>query len=56
MRMIHYMAWLAKRWHDPAFQQAFPWFQDQKYWENQILGLKEQLSALNEPAIKRLSF
>jgi Ser/Thr protein kinase RdoA (MazF antagonist) len=48
MRMIHYMAWLARRWQDPAFPQAFPWFAEGKYWEQQILGLKEQLSALQE--------
>ncbi len=52
MRMVHYMAWLAKRWQDPAFPQAFPWFADEKYWEQQILALKEQFSALQEPAIQ----
>lgn len=51
MRMVHYMAWLAKRWQDPAFPQAFPWFADDKYWEQQILALKEQFSALQEPPI-----
>ena len=51
MRMVHYMAWLAKRWQDPAFPQAFPWFAEAKYWEHQILALKEQLSALQEPSI-----
>lgn len=51
MRMVHYMAWLAKRWQDPAFPQAFPWFADGKYWEQQILSLKEQLSALQEPPL-----
>ena len=48
MRMVHYMAWLNKRWQDPAFPQAFPWFADGKYWEQQILSLKEQMSALQE--------
>ncbi len=48
MRMVHYMAWLAKRWQDPAFPQAFPWFAEGKYWEQQILSLKEQFSALHE--------
>lgn len=52
MRMVHYMAWLARRWQDPAFPQAFPWFADEKYWEQQILALKEQLSALQEPNIQ----
>jgi Ser/Thr protein kinase RdoA (MazF antagonist) len=51
MRMVHYMAWLAKRWQDPAFPQAFPWFTDGKYWEQQILGLQEQCSALQEPPL-----
>ncbi|WP_340680266.1 serine/threonine protein kinase [Paraglaciecola sp.] len=51
MRMVHYMAWLDKRWQDPAFPQAFPWFADSKYWEQQILALKEQLSALQEPPL-----
>ena len=51
MRMINYMAWLAKRWEDPAFPRNFSWFAEDKYWEGQILALKEQLAALNEPAL-----
>lgn len=51
LRMVHYMAWLAKRWQDPAFPQAFPWFNDPKYWESQVLAFKEQLAALDEPAL-----
>ncbi|MCW8109384.1 serine/threonine protein kinase [Alteromonas ponticola] len=56
MRMIHYMAWLSNRWQDPAFPRAFPWFAEQKYWEGQILALKEQLSVLNEPPLKLISY
>lgn len=56
MRMIHYMGWLAKRWEDGAFQRAFPWFNSQQYWENQILALKEQLSALREPPLSRVLY
>ena len=48
LRMMHYAAWLAKRWHDPAFKAAFPWFNTQHYWEQHILSLKEQVSALQE--------
>ncbi|MBD1559181.1 serine/threonine protein kinase [Vibrio sp. S9_S30] len=48
LRMVHYMAWLAKRWQDPAFPVAFPWFSDAKYWEGQVLAFKEQLAALEE--------
>ncbi|MDO6764254.1 serine/threonine protein kinase [Agarivorans sp. 1_MG-2023] len=51
MRMIHYMGWLARRWQDAAFQRAFPWFNSQRYWEDQILALKEQLSALQQPPL-----
>ena len=54
MRMIHYMGWLAKRWEDPAFPRNFSWFADDKYWEQQILALKEQYSALQEPPLKLL--
>ncbi|MFC3121209.1 serine/threonine protein kinase [Agaribacter flavus] len=56
MRMVHYMAWLDMRWQDPAFPAAFPWFGEDKYWENQILALKEQLSCLQEPAISLLPY
>ncbi len=52
MRMVHYMAWLCRRFEDPAFPRAFPWFTEDKYWENQILSLKEQLADLQQPAIK----
>ena len=52
LRMVHYMAWLSERWADPAFPQAFPWFGEDKYWEGQILALKEQLAELNEAPIK----
>jgi Ser/Thr protein kinase RdoA (MazF antagonist) len=52
MRMVHYMAWLSERWQDPAFPQAFPWFAEDKYWEGQILALKEQMSALQEAPIR----
>ncbi|RTZ14036.1 serine/threonine protein kinase [Vibrio aquaticus] len=51
LRMVHYMAWLAKRWQDPAFPIAFPWFNDPKYWESQVLAIKEQISALEEPPL-----
>jgi Ser/Thr protein kinase RdoA (MazF antagonist) len=48
LRMIHYSAWLARRWSDPAFPAAFPWFVEPRYWENQILALREQLAAIAE--------
>ncbi|OBU23036.1 serine/threonine protein kinase [Photobacterium aquimaris] len=52
LRMVHYMAWLAKRWQDPAFPRAFPWFGDAKYWEGQVLAFKEQIFSLNEQPLQ----
>ena len=49
LRMIHYTAWIARRWEDPAFPRAFPWFTENKYWEEHVLGLREQRAALDEP-------
>jgi Ser/Thr protein kinase RdoA (MazF antagonist) len=46
LRMLHYAAWLARRWHDPAFPRAFPWFGEARYWERHVAELEEQLGAL----------
>lgn len=51
LRMIHYSAWLAERWGDPAFPAAFPWFGTERYWQDQVLALKEQLAAMDEPPL-----
>ena len=51
LRILHYAAWLARRWQDPAFPRAFPWFNTARYWEDHILALREQASLLNEPAL-----
>jgi Ser/Thr protein kinase RdoA (MazF antagonist) len=48
LRLIHYSAWLARRWNDPAFPAAFPWFNTQRYWEDRILELREQVGAMQE--------
>ena len=52
LRMMHYAAWLARRWDDPAFKRAFPWFNTQNYWEDHILSLKEQASAMHEEPLQ----
>ena len=52
MRVLNYNAWLAKRWHDPAFPMSFPWFNTPRYWSEHILELKELLTSLHEPALK----
>jgi len=46
LRMIHHSAWLAKRWGDPAFPLAFPWFGTPNYWNDQVAKLGEQLDAM----------
>ncbi len=51
LRLLHYSAWLARRWTDPAFPAAFPWFGTPRYWQDRILELREQLAAMSEPAI-----
>jgi Ser/Thr protein kinase RdoA (MazF antagonist) len=51
LRLIHYSAWIARRWHDPAFPAAFPWFDSPRYWEARILELREQIAAMQEPAL-----
>ena len=47
LRMVHYAAWLARRWHDPAFPRAFPWFGEARYWERHVAELEEQVGALD---------
>ena len=51
LRMLHYAAWLARRWEDPAFVQAFPWFNTTRYWEDHVLALREQAALLDEPVL-----
>ena len=49
LRLIHYSAWLARRWDDPAFPAAFPWFNTERYWQDRILELREQIALMDEP-------
>jgi Ser/Thr protein kinase RdoA (MazF antagonist) len=51
LRLIHYSAWLARRWDDPAFPHAFPWFGTSDYWRGQVQMLEEQLEAMQEPPV-----
>lgn len=48
LRLMHYAAWIARRWDDPAFPAAFPWFNTQRYWQDRILELREQVAAMDE--------
>jgi Ser/Thr protein kinase RdoA (MazF antagonist) len=55
LRLIHYSAWLAQRWDDPAFPAALPWFNTQRYWQDRILELREQVALMDEPALEPAS-
>ncbi|RYX96449.1 MAG: serine/threonine protein kinase [Comamonadaceae bacterium] len=51
LRLIHYSAWLARRWDDPAFPITFPWFGSSDYWQGQVQMLEEQVEQMAEPAL-----
>ena len=48
LRLIHYSAWLARRWEDPTFPVNFPWFGSSDYWQGQVQMLEEQVEAMQE--------
>ncbi len=52
LRIMHYAAWLARRWEDPAFKQAFPWFNTRRYWDEHVLTLREQVALMQEPPLE----
>jgi Ser/Thr protein kinase RdoA (MazF antagonist) len=51
LRLLHYSVWIAQRWSDPAFPVAFPWFNTQRYWQDRILELREQVALMDEPPL-----
>ncbi len=51
LRLIHYSAWLARRWDDPAFPAAFPDFGSADYWRGQIVLLRDQIEAMEAPPL-----
>jgi Ser/Thr protein kinase RdoA (MazF antagonist) len=52
LRLLHYSDWLARRWSDPAFPAAFPWFNTQRYWQDRILELREQIALMDEAPLQ----
>ncbi|WP_072032501.1 MULTISPECIES: serine/threonine protein kinase [Xenorhabdus] len=52
MRMVYYLAWVARRWQDPAFPKAFPWMADGDFWHKQINLFSEQIQLLQEPPLQ----
>ncbi len=53
LRVVHYAAWLARRWHDPAFPAAWPHFGTDEYWERETADLVEQLAIVRGDAKAR---
>jgi Ser/Thr protein kinase RdoA (MazF antagonist) len=56
LRIMHYAAWLARRWEDPAFKVAFPWFDSPRYWDDHVLALREQVALMQEPPLELRDF
>ncbi len=56
LRIMHYAAWLTRRWEDPAFKSAFPWFDSPRYWEEHVLALREQVALMQEPPLEWRDF
>lgn len=54
LRLIHHSGWIARRWQDPAFPAAFPWFDTPRYWEARVLELREQIAVMDEPPLWRM--
>jgi Ser/Thr protein kinase RdoA (MazF antagonist) len=52
LRIMHYAAWLARRWDDPAFKAAFPWFNSRRYWDDHVLTLREQAALMEEEPLR----
>ena len=46
LRLVHYSAWIARRWEDPAFPVNFPWFGSRDYWQGQVDLMVEQIEAM----------
>jgi Ser/Thr protein kinase RdoA (MazF antagonist) len=56
LRLLHYSAWIARRWDDPAFPHNFPWFGSMRYWQDRILELREQVALMQEPPLRLPDF
>lgn len=49
LRMLHFSAWVSRRWEDPAFKRAFPMMEEEQYWHQLVMDLQKQLSAMDDP-------
>jgi Ser/Thr protein kinase RdoA (MazF antagonist) len=51
LRIMYHAAWIARRWDDPAFPRAFPFFDTQHYWASHVQELRDQWERINEPPL-----
>ncbi|MGD8108627.1 serine/threonine protein kinase [Pantoea sp. FN0302] len=52
MRMVYYLAWIVRRWQDPAFPRSFPWMTEEDFWRRQIASFREQNTVLQQPPLR----
>jgi len=52
MRMVYYLAWITRRWQDPAFPKSFPWMKDEDFWLKQSAAFAEQIKNLQAPPLQ----
>ncbi|WP_159567222.1 serine/threonine protein kinase [Budvicia diplopodorum] len=52
MRMVYYLAWVVRRWDDPAFPKSFPWIVDLDFWQRQPSIFTEQAKLLQAPPLQ----
>lgn len=55
MRMVHYLAWIIKRWQDPAFPKNFTWLTDLNFWYKQLSSFDQQIKSLQAPPLTLMS-
>lgn len=56
LRLLHYNAWLCRRWDDPAFPRHFPWVAETQYWQQQQQSFTEQLAQLQQPPLSFIPY
>ncbi|MGK9173607.1 serine/threonine protein kinase [Yokenella regensburgei] len=56
MRQVYYLAWIIRRWEDPAFPKNFPWLTGEDYWREQTSTFLWQVKALQEPPLQLTPF
>ena len=53
LRILRYAAWIAQRWRDPAFQRAFPDWEDHRSWHRELSEMEEQRARVEQALDER---